>query len=88
MDEDKKARRAFRRRHQSTLDDLVAAVNAGQLNLMICQDRKTGEPVAVLVACKVIDGEFEFAPLARFFNGPPADEVTPPDLMAMVAEST
>lgn len=61
-------------------DTLRRACDAGDLALLECVDRGSGEYVAVLaaVAYNPDSGEYCLTPLARMFKGNPYDEVLPP----------
>ena len=66
--------------HSANLDTLSDAFAAGQVCLMDCIERSTGEHVAVICAIvqDPITKEFSFTPFARFFNGNPYDILIPP----------
>lgn len=64
--------------HKTNLNTLIRAAKASALAILDCQDKATGKSVAVLVAVDQSNGEFEFVPLARMFDGNPYDELNPP----------
>jgi hypothetical protein len=60
---------------------MLRAAQDGQLALMECTEKATG--LSAFVVCMVNppdeeDGEVEFVPVARLFDGNPYDEVDPP----------
>jgi len=65
--------------HRMQFETLQAAFRNGDVALMECQDKTTGKYVAVIVAVNRVDGEFEFVPFAKLFDGDPYEEVNPPD---------
>ena len=61
------------------LDTLIRAANNGDLCLMECRWRATGEKVAaVCAASRDADGSVIFTPLAVMMNGNPYDMLLPP----------
>jgi hypothetical protein len=65
--------------YKANFETLQRASDVGDLALMECTDKATGLPVAVVCAVNRVNGEFEFAPLAKLFDGNPYDELLPPD---------
>ena len=65
--------------HKANLETLKAAFEAGDVALLECTDAKTGLPVIALCAVNRVDGEFEFAPFAKMFDGNPYEELMPPN---------
>ena len=65
--------------HQGTFKTIQRAFATGQVALMECRLRRTGEMVAVICAVYPLRGEdVLFIPLARLFDGNPYDTVEPP----------
>lgn len=54
------------------------AVKAGDVALLECTDKHTGELINVLCAVNFQGGEYHMVPLAKLFTGNPYDEVLPP----------
>jgi hypothetical protein len=66
--------------HKANFDTLKRAFEAGHVALLDCRDKKTGKPVAVIVALQQEeDGEIGLVPFARLFDGNPYEELDPPD---------
>jgi hypothetical protein len=66
--------------HIANFDTLKLASDNGDLVLLDCQDKKTGEKKAVVCAVYKDDaGEFNFVPLAKMFDGNPYEELNPPN---------
>lgn len=59
--------------YRANFTTLLKAAKHGDLALLDCQDKVTGKPVRVVVVVNRIDGEFEFLPLAKLFDGDPYD---------------
>jgi hypothetical protein len=64
--------------HKENFETLQRAIKAGQVCLMDCTEKATGEHVAVICAINMVGSEYEMVPMARFFNGNPYDELIPP----------
>jgi len=64
--------------HKANFETIKRAVRNGDVALMSCTDKDTGEMVPVLCAVELHGGEYEFKPLAKLFNGNPYEEVLPP----------
>lgn len=69
--------------HQSVLHDIGLAARNGDLHLLQCKDKTTGDQITVLcLGTPSDDGTTPlntmFMPLARLFDGEPLDEVIPP----------
>ena len=66
--------------HKSNFESLRQACEAGDVALMECELRATGEEVAVICAANRLEnGEVEFVPFAMFFNGDPYALLNPPN---------
>ena len=63
---------------QKNLETIIQAAKDGNLALASCEDAKTGKKVAVVCAVNWVNGEFEFVPMARLFDGNPYDQLKPP----------
>ena len=71
-------RKTIVQKHSANFETLQRAFNDGQVALMECEEKATGEKVAVICAY-VWDGEtYNFTPFARFFNGNPYELLIPP----------
>lgn len=65
--------------NRQNFNTLVTAARNGDLALMECTDKKTGNPVYVLCAVNADpDGLYSMTPLAKLFDGNPYGEVEPP----------
>ena len=62
----------------TNFNTLLRAIKAGQVVLLECQDRNTGENIYTICAVNEVDGEVEMAPFAKMFNGNPYEELAPP----------
>ena len=65
--------------YKTNFETLVRAVKADHVCILECQDKATGKDVVTLCAVQVVDGMYEFVPLAKLFNGNPYEELNPPD---------
>ena len=65
--------------HKPNFETLRAAFENGDVALLECQLKATGEPVAVVVAVNRDSDEFAFVPFAMMFNGNPYEMLNPPD---------
>jgi len=66
--------------HKKNFDTLLKAIEDGNVVLMDCKVRETGESVATICAVNHdADGGLSMVPLAGFFNGNPYDLLMPPD---------
>lgn len=64
--------------HKANFETLKKAFSSGNVALMECTEKITGEKVAVICAV-VFDGEeYNFTPFAKFFNGNPYELLIPP----------
>ena len=64
--------------HKRNFETLREAFNAGDVCLMDCIEKSTGEHVATICAI-VFDGkEFNITPFAKFFNGNPFEMLLSP----------
>ncbi len=67
--------------YKQNFDTLRQAFDAGDVALMECRLRATGEPVAVLCAAnRHGDDSVDFAPFAMMFADNPYDMLDPPNL--------
>lgn len=57
--------------HKPNFETLRQAFENGDVALLECQLKATGEPVAVVVAVNRDSDEFAFVPVAMMFNGNP-----------------
>ena len=66
--------------HQQNFETLKQAFINGDVCLMDCIERSTGEHVAVICAvAKAGNEELAFTPFARFFNGNPYEMLVNPN---------
>lgn len=65
--------------HQQNLQTLLQAARNGHLAVVECQDKATGQPVAILCALSPAGEEVDIVPFARMFAGNPYDELNPPN---------
>ena len=66
--------------HRKNFDTLRRAFSAGDVALVECTSKTTGDPVFSLCAVQREDnGDFSFVPLARMFDGNPYEELDPPE---------
>ena len=66
--------------HKFNFDTLFAAAQNGDLALVECTDKATGN--VVIAVCAVVtyeNGTTDIVPLAKMFDGSPYDELNPPD---------
>ena len=63
---------------RSNFNTIIDAAKAGRLALMSCEDAQTGKKVATICAVNWVNGEVEFVPMARLFDGNPYDLLKPP----------
>lgn len=66
-------------KHAANLETLVQAAKDGNLVLLECIDKTTGEIVAVLCACWFDGKEYTFTPFAPMVNGDPYRRFLPPN---------
>lgn len=64
--------------HKENFATLRRAFAESNVALMQCNNKKTGEPVYVICVMNRRRSETEFVPIAKFFDGNPYNEVTPP----------
>jgi hypothetical protein len=75
--------------HVANFATLRRACKAGDLALLDCRDKRTGQAVRVIVAVqRETDGDYTFVPLARMFDGNPYDELDPPNPEGGYADTT
>jgi len=65
--------------HAENLKTLLRAAHGGNLGLLECQLKATGEKVAVLTAFGRDGTEIVMTPFAVLFNGNPYEMLNPPD---------
>jgi hypothetical protein len=63
--------------HAANFETLRLAFRNGDVALMDCQLKQTGESVAVICAVSRPNGDYEFTPFAMFFNGNPYELLNP-----------
>lgn len=65
-------------KHEDNFSTLRKAFKAGDVCLMDCVEKSTGEHIAVICAY-IFDGkEYHFTPFAKFFNGNPFELLQSP----------
>ena len=64
--------------YKENFQTLNRAFEAGHVCLMECTDKVTQNTVMVICAMQMVDGEYEFVPFAKMFDGNPYDELDPP----------
>ena len=65
--------------HKSNFDTLRQAFENGDVALLECQLKSTGESVAVVTAINDNGDDYGFVPFAMMFNGNPYELLNPPD---------
>ena len=65
--------------YKTNFATLKRAFAHGDVALMECTDTATGKPVITICAVNTINGEYEFTPLAKMFDGNPYEELSPPN---------
>jgi hypothetical protein len=65
--------------HKPNFETLRKAFENGDVALLECQLKTTGEAVAVVVAVNRDGGELAFVPVAMMFNGNPYEMLNPPN---------
>ena len=65
--------------HKPNFDTLRQAFENGDVALLECQLKTTGESVAVVVAVNRDSDEFAFVPVAMMFKGNPYEMLNPPN---------
>lgn len=65
--------------HRPNFATLQSAFQNGDVALLECQLKATGESVAVIVAVNREGEEFGFVPFAMMLNGSPYEMLNPPD---------
>lgn len=63
--------------HKANFETLQNAFENGDVALIECQDRKTGEVLAVICAAQYDGEEILFTPFCSFFNGNPYEILSP-----------
>ena len=64
--------------HKENFETLKRAFQSGDVCLMDCIEKASGEHVAVICAVQFVDGEYAMTPFARFFNGNPYELLLSP----------
>jgi hypothetical protein len=64
--------------HKRNFNILTLAFKNGDVALMECYDKQLDEMVAVICAVSLVQGEYQFTPFARFFNGNPYEILKSP----------
>jgi len=64
--------------HKENFETLIRAIKDGQVALMDCIEKSTGDHVAVICGVSFDGKEYHFTPFAKFFNGNPYELLTPP----------
>lgn len=64
--------------HKANFETLKKAFKNKDVALMECTDAVTGKPVIAICAGNIVNGEYEFIPLAKMFDGNPFKELNPP----------
>jgi len=64
--------------HKANFKTILRAFANGQVALMECTNKGTGEQVAVICAVSHVREDFAVVPLAQLFNGSPCDVLEPP----------
>jgi hypothetical protein len=67
------------RQHKPNFETLQEAFANGDVALMECQVKATGQPMAVIVAVNRDGEDFSFVPVAMMFNGNPYELLNPPN---------
>lgn len=65
--------------HRTNFNTLIEAFENGDVALLECELKSTGEQVAVIVAANRVNDEIEFVPFAMLFNGNPYEFLNPPN---------
>jgi hypothetical protein len=64
--------------YRANFETLKKAFKNKAVALMECTDAVTGKPVIAICAVNTVNGEYEFSPLAKMFDGNPYEELNPP----------
>ena len=64
--------------HQANFETLKKAFKNKAVALMECTDAVTGKPVIAICAVNIVNGEYQFSPFAKMFDGNPYEELNPP----------
>ena len=65
--------------HRTNFNTLIEAFENGDVALLDCELKATGEQVAVIVAANRVNDEIDFVPFAMLFNGNPYEMLNPPN---------
>lgn len=65
-------------KHADNFETLREAFRNGDVCLMDCTDKETGEHVAVICTVQFDGTLYNTTPFAKFFNGNPYDTLEPP----------
>jgi len=69
---------ALTKSQKANFKTILRAFANGQVALMECTMKATGEQVAVICAVSQVREEFAVVPLAQLFTGNPCDVLEPP----------
>jgi hypothetical protein len=69
---------ALSKGHRDNFNTLERAFKSGRVALLECQDKLTGEKVAVIVALNKAGERIGIVPFAKLFDGNPYEELNPP----------
>ncbi|MHA2085645.1 MAG: DUF6117 family protein [Candidatus Thorarchaeota archaeon] len=64
--------------HQENFNTLSKAFEAGDVCIMDCIEKASGEHIAVICAVTFDGTDYQFTPFARFFNGNPYEMLESP----------
>ena len=64
--------------HKVTFEMLKVAFSRGDVCILQCMDKETGEDVTVICAVNSDGQEYDLVPLAKLFSDNPYDELIPP----------
>lgn len=78
----KKKEKTIVQKHQANFDTLTQAFKDGNVCLMECVEKETGEYVAVICAVSKDpeSNEYLMTPFAKFFNENPYEVLLPPNI--------
>lgn len=63
---------------RQNFQQMLKAASNDHLALLSCKSKATGEPVYAICMVNRVNGEFEFMPVARLFEGNPFEMLEPP----------
>ena len=64
--------------YKANFETLKRAFKNKVVALMECTDAVTGKPVIAICAVNIVNGEYQFSPFAKMFDGNPYEELLPP----------